>query len=195
MIRSYTLIAAAAAIATGQAAQAAVFDFTFTDTISSASTPGINVGDTFTVHLFADNGGSSAANQTWNLADLQGFTIHAGTYSASYSTVFESPATGNFQTDAAGVVTSVQFFGTSNSSNNTDNFGSWTADTVFGDASFLDYLGRGNTIAASTFTNADQWTVGLAGTVPEPASWALMLIGFGAAGSALRGRRGLAAAA
>jgi hypothetical protein len=47
------------------------------------------------------------------------------------------------------------------------------------------------------FNNSGAFVVtinGLAGGVPEPASWALMLLGVGAMGAALRGRRGLAAA-
>jgi hypothetical protein len=164
-------------------ANAAVYDFKFTDTISFANTPGVAVGDTFTLHLFADNGGSSLISQTWNYADLQGFTIQAGSYHASYSKVFESPATGNFQTDALGQVSAVQFYGTSNASNNTDNFGSWAGDVVFGNASFNDFLGRSNGIAANTFTTPGEWTVSAAVGAPAPipgaglASLAAMAIG------------------
>jgi hypothetical protein len=46
-----------------------------------------------------------------------------------------------------------------------------------------------------TFTSGDQNAFEfdkLAGGVPEPASWALMILGFGGAGAALRGRRRLA---
>lgn len=188
--------AAAGALCVAGVAQAAVVEFTMTDTISAASTPGINVGDTVTVHLFADNGGSSTINQVWNLSDLQGFTIEAGSYSASYSTVWGYPTTGNFQTDGAGAVSYVEFYGTENSSSNVDNFGSWVGDTVFGDAQFVDFLGNYNQIASNSFNNADQWTVALAGggAVPEPATWALMLSGFGLAGVAMRRRRAAFAA-
>jgi PEP-CTERM motif len=42
------------------------------------------------------------------------------------------------------------------------------------------------------FLNGDfQWSISaLTGGVPEPATWAMMLIGFGMMGSAMRGRRG-----
>lgn len=190
----YALIAAVALVGVATSpALADPFIFTFTDTISSATTPGISVGDTFTLVLHADNGSTTAASQTWNLADLQGFSITAGSYSATYSKVFEFPATGNFVTDAAGVLTSIQFYGTSTLSNNTDNFGSWTADTVFGDAFFDDYFGRRNQVAAGGFNNPASWTVAPGG-VPEPASWALMIGGFGAVGVlARRQRRAVAA--
>lgn len=184
-----------ASLAAG-AANAAVYEFTFTDTISTAGTPGINVGDAFTLHLFADNGGSTALSQTWDLADLQGFTIQAGTYSASYSKVWMYPSTGNFVTDGAGAVTHAEFYGTDDFSSNVDNFGAWVADTVFGDASFTDYNGHTNTINAGGFNDASKWTVAAAGDVggvPEPATWALMISGFGMAGSALRRRAKVAA--
>ncbi|MFL5298194.1 MAG: PEPxxWA-CTERM sorting domain-containing protein, partial [Phenylobacterium sp.] len=55
------------------------------------------------------------------------------------------------------------------------------------------------TFNSLTFTNpqAENWygfAVGVAG-VPEPASWALMILGFGGVGSALRTRRRMAATA
>lgn len=175
------------------AAKADLFDFTFVSTISDANTPGIVDGDQVTVHLFADNGGSSDLSQVWNYADLQGFTLAAGTYSATYSKIFPVPTTGNFSTDALGNVTSAQFFGTDFSSNNVDNFGSWTADTVFGNAQFNDFLGNANNITGNTFTDTSEWTVAAAGAaVPEPATWAMMLVGFMGLGAALRARKGLA---
>lgn len=178
------------------AANAAVYEFTFTDTIDTAQTPGISAGDVFTLHLYADNGGSTVVNQTWDLADLQGFTIEAGTYSASYSKVWMYPATGNFITDGAGVLTHVEFYGTDDASSNVDNFGAWIGDTVFGGASFVDFNGNNNTTVAGSFNNASKWTVSAAGDVggvPEPATWALMISGFGMAGSALRRRVRVAA--
>ena len=182
------LATAAAALVAAVPVQANLYKFTFTDTISAATTPGIDVGDTITLALFADNGGTTSVNQTWNLSDLQGFTIKAGTYSATYSKVFEFPATGNFVTDATGTLVTTQFYGTSTASNDTDNFGSLTGDIVFGDASFLDTVGRGNQVAANTFTNPGSWTVSAAG-VPEPASWALMIAGFGVVGVVARRER------
>ena len=47
----------------------------------------------------------------------------------------------------------------------------------------------------SGFGPADIYVTGDVGTVPEPQSWALMLVGFGLAGYALRRRNGAAEAA
>ena len=43
--------------------------------------------------------------------------------------------------------------------------------------------------------NADSLTINIAGSVPEPSTWALMLLGFGLAGVAMRRRSGAVAAA
>ena len=169
------------------AAQAGPVKFTYTGTVGYASTPGVNVGDTYTLSVYADNGGSSLANQTWGYDDLQGFTIQSGSYSGSYSKVWES-STG-FSTDGDGNVVYVAFYGTSGASNNTDNFGSWTGDTVFGDGAFYDFFGRGNGLSTD-LQDPTLWHVSaVGGAVPEPASWALMLGGFGFVGGAMRSRR------
>lgn len=161
-------------------ANATIYDFTYTDAIESASTPGIVVGDTFTVHLFADNGGSTAVSQTWTNSDALGFTINAGSYFATYSTPYPGLS---LTTDAFGKVSAVTFWGTDEYSVNTDNFGAWTGDYVFGDASFNDSLGNGNTIVANTFNNAGQWTVAaVSQSVPEPTT--MLLLGLGLIGLA-----------
>ncbi|HWA27598.1 MAG TPA: VPDSG-CTERM sorting domain-containing protein [Lacunisphaera sp.] len=149
-------------------ANATVYDFTFTNTVSYAETPGINVGDTFVLHLFADNGGSSLNSQTWTLDDTLGFTIDAGSYSATYSLVW--PFGFMMQTDSTGALVTTSFFGTSDSSNNTDNFGSWVGDYVFGNAEFHDRFNRRNNISANSFNDTRNWTVGLASAVPDASS-------------------------
>lgn len=77
-------------------------------------------------------------------------------------------------------------------------------DYAAGDAGFLNYFysvtGIGNAAFQPSFYRyraPDTRTltitrVAMANGVPEPASWALLIIGFGAIGAALRGRRRLA---
>jgi hypothetical protein len=48
---------------------------------------------------------------------------------------------------------------------------------------------------AATFGGTVSFVLSNAGGVPEPASWALMIVGFGSAGAMLRRRRSLAMAA
>jgi hypothetical protein len=181
----------AALLCVSGTAQADPYKFIFNGVISWAETPGISVGDMLTLTVFADNGGNSMINQVWDLSDLKGFTIKAGTYSASYSTVYEKPLTGNFVTDATGKLVSLEFQGTSETSSNTDNFGSWVGDSVLFDGMFEDTKFNINRVAGNQWGPASAWTVQSAAGVPEPAAWGMMIGGFGLAGMALR-RRGKA---
>ena len=173
-----TVVVASLAMSLG--AKASVYDFIFTSTITEAVTPIIAAGDTFTINLFLDNGGSTLVNQTWSGTDaISGFTIDAGTYHASYSTLYPS---WSFQTDASGVLTVTNFYGTDSSSNNQDNFGSFTGDVVFGSPEFIDFFGRGNLYADAPQTVAD-WTVtAAAATTPLPAALPLFATGLGGLG-------------
>lgn len=65
-------LVAAAALAVGGAhtALAAPYAVTYTGTISASSFPEINAGEPFTVTLVVDNGGSSAAGQSWRVTDV-----------------------------------------------------------------------------------------------------------------------------
>jgi hypothetical protein len=180
---------AAVSLAAG-AAQATQYDLTFTGTIQSATTPGIAVGDTLTLNVYTNNL-STDLNQTWGLSDLDYFTIESGTYTAGYTGFWPAE---EFQTNAAGQVTSVNFNGTSLTSIDTDNFGVVTGDIVFSDGYFEDT--RYDTDTVNGWNNAAQWTVSaVGGGVPEPASWALMLFGCGALGAGLRRQRKSALAA
>ena len=49
--------------------------------------------------------------------------------------------------------------------------------------------GGGSFISPSGVLRADNFVIGINGGVPEPATWAMMMIGFGAIGGAMRHRR------
>jgi hypothetical protein len=186
MLRGKRLIAGAiaAAVVFGSAAisgtaKASVYDFTFHSTIKVASTPGISVGDAYTLNLFLDNGGSTLASQIWTDPDALGFTIDAGSYHATYSTPFPGV---DFETDASGALIQTSFFGTDGSSSNQDNFGSWIGDYVFGGGDFLDFLGRGNApadVPSDTIANWSVTPVAAPAAVPLPGTLPLFVGGLG----------------
>jgi hypothetical protein len=158
-------------------AEANVYDLTFASTISAADTPGILAGNTFTINLFLDNGGSTVVSQSWSGTDaISGFAIDAGTYHGSYSTLL---ANWSFQTDASGALTLTNFFGTATTSNNQDNFGSFQGNDVFGNE-FVDALGRVNHFA-QRLTNVSSWTIAPLAT-PLPTTLPLFATGLGALG-------------
>ena len=64
-----------------------------------------------------------------------------------------------------------------------DTSSTFSKVTFYGDG-FGEYLVAGGTIRYATLD------IGSVGGVPEPATWAMMIIGFGGAGAMLRRRRG-----
>jgi hypothetical protein len=96
-------------LATASIASASPFSVTYTDTISNftGSFTDINVGETAQVTLVFDNGGSSAANQTWTAANVQCVIFkfnNAGNRFAAINYAGSSvpTTTGTFTTNGAG---------------------------------------------------------------------------------------------
>lgn len=90
------------------------FTVTYSDTISSGTSE-FNVGETFTVAVVLDNGGTTAASQTWTLADVESITFSLNDAPNTITTVFSQAAintgSGTFTTDATGALTAVPIYG------------------------------------------------------------------------------------
>lgn len=74
------------------------------------------------------------------------------------------------------------------------NFSSFVLDPAFTGLSSLRITATGNDINPQFLINDIVVNEGVPGGVPEPASWALMISGFGLTGAALRRRRSVVAA-
>lgn len=162
--------------ATFGSADASVVDFQYQGTVKSAQTLGISAGDPFTINVFADNGSSSLVDQTWESYNIQYFTLRAGTYSATYTALL--PGDG-FATNGTGNVYIDFFGGTASNSVNTDNFGTSTGTFagLYANA-FCDTLQHCNQITGTLYNVPTQWTVTEVTAVPEPSTWAMIILGF-----------------
>jgi hypothetical protein len=94
-----------------------------------------------------------------------------------------------FATDASGIVTVSNFFGTDPTSFNVDNFGSVTGDIFFGQGEFCDTQNDCFDEAASGgFFSPTQWIVSAVTSVPEPTTIALFGAGLAVFGWSRRRR-------
>ena len=90
---------------------AAPYSITYSGTMNASSLPGVNGGEAYTVRLVMDNGGASAANQTWVAGDLQCafITMNNANDAAFAQDLLASAATmtiaGSATTNAAGALT------------------------------------------------------------------------------------------
>jgi hypothetical protein len=137
--------------------------------------------------FFPGNGG---------FVDLDGSTSQAGTLSTlttfaagTYTLSFDLGGNDRGDSDKTTVVSLGDFSQTITlpSSSALQTY-SYTFTTTGGALSFAD-LGGGNQNIGNVLDNVSL------SAVPEPATWAAMLLGFGGVGVAMRRRRGLAAAA
>lgn len=170
------------------AAQADPVKFTYTSTITSSGISGVSVGDTVTISLLADNGGSGLSSQSWTISNLISGSLSAGTYSQSYTDGwYSAPSWTAFSTDATGALTLSDFYGTTYSANHHDSFGVGPQIYLY-NGGFLDFFGN-YAGQADSLSVLGHWSVEPVqpSSVPEPAS--LALFGAGIAGLMMRRRR------
>jgi hypothetical protein len=143
--------------------------------VSSSDIIALNAAGTGTLTFSAPVSNVFLAFDSWNGADV--------TFSAPFTIVSEAPQVASYW-----------------GSGTFDTFGGSTGFTGNGEtAGVLEFAG---TFTSLSFTDTvpEYWhgfTVGIDGAapsaVPEPATWALMLIGFGMVGFAIRKRRNVRA--
>ncbi|KAB7647476.1 PEPxxWA-CTERM sorting domain-containing protein [Polymorphobacter fuscus] len=156
----------------------------------AASTSSIDVGTTFTNTLF-----SVVGSATGDLAPVQGQNLNLSPLTASVGQVFTF--TSSFG-DFTGTVNSASAQGTPD--NRTVN--AYVLGTFTPMGSLAGFLaGPASATFAFTQTGSDLATSGSftfasppSGAVPEPASWAMLITGFGLVGIASRRRRHAVAA-
>jgi PEP-CTERM motif len=158
--------------------------------VNDATTVYLLLGAYFGVNDSVTFTGSGGATQTFtnvSIPDFNGGSINVTSPTFSDQTVFQ--------------VHDVGAGGTGNSSNGDYNYYDLTEATFVLGSQFAGQTLTSTTIVSSGYetlvlgeTVASSDTVGTPGGVPEPASWAMMLVGFGGLGGVLRRRRQAAVA-
>ncbi len=163
----------------GALASPIVFTFNSDVTFADANPYGVAVGDSSSLNLIFDNGGSGFLSQSWDIVDIISATWTSGVYSATWSdstTNWFNATSPQFATDAAGNVVAANFQGSS-SFTGVDNGGASAylyQDGV--EISGNGYLGTNDFFDAP----ASSWQVSLAptGAVSSPATIALFGLGL-----------------
>lgn len=158
-------------------AMAASFDFNFSlETIGGDSYVGAGIFD-------ADSSGTSGDQTTWLITGASGtLDLNPGTADTMRYTITGAPAIANsqyFVFDKSGLLSTEFSLDTTSQ-----------PIAISGDISngFFGSFGP-EAFGTATVSITARATGPVDGAVPEPATWGLMLVGFGAAGVALRRRR------
>jgi len=194
-VKSHALsLVAILAVSTSVATPSSAADFLFSFSNNVGNVSGTVTGEVFGLTDNATSSATSVLIYTWPAA-----LIPAGsqsTYTAPLDATSWSFQDGNSFTVAGGLVTSGAFHADNSTSvSYLDrlwlNFGPCTSGPT---CSFLS-LGSNDSqyvwtgVGGTTFCSPGGSCSTLGGAVPEPASWTLMLGGFGIVGGALRARR------
>ena len=93
------------------AAQAVPVMLTYSGVVREAALYGslVNVGDTVTFEVIADNGGNSLVSQSWQYNQIVSTTFSAGGLSANTSGLMSDDSNGFFRTNASGVLSLLGF--------------------------------------------------------------------------------------
>jgi len=136
------------------------------------------------------------------------YTFSPGSYYDYAGSLIDTPVTGSFDFDTVtGILSNVNYTSVSGTFNTGAEYTPGDATQIFFGQFGGNYdvyqlagsLNNGGTVAInsgthpSIFINAGGSLT--TGTVPEPATWAMMLVGLGGIGAAMRSRRKLAVAA
>lgn len=192
----------AASLLTG-AAQASPYLAVWNGTVSDSSVTGVSAGNTATITMTLDNGGSSAASQTWVQADLQSVAFAFGSTLTTFVKPFGGGVgfSGGWVTGAGGTLIAVPTMlgdisiGTDYTTNLTQTPAAWSLDGTNG-IFFASSGAAGVAVnAVATITSAPAWTLSPASppsTVPEidaAASTGALTLLLGALGLAAERRR------
>ncbi|GAA6189376.1 VPLPA-CTERM sorting domain-containing protein [Litorivita sp. NS0012-18] len=180
----------AGTVAAAGLANAATYTIEYTSTVETGLAGYFEAGDTVTVSLLADNGGSSIST-VFTDQDFLSTTITIGSYSAYWGAGTEYTFGGNtgvtrFSTDAGGNISGSSTFYGSFTDNGVDNFGASAYHYNTG----LGVSGGSNFGFADPYSEAGNWSISEAApAVPLPAAMPLLLVGLGALGFTARRKK------
>lgn len=175
LFRAAVLAVTAAAAVAGSPASAQVYTFDYSGTLQGTI---LGVGDIGTQHI--DVTGTTDSTDLTNPLAVSNVSVSGlgTTESQGSGTLFSTGSTLNLSTGVGNLLFGNIDFGTLLST------GSSSANILSGADNSINFTATGGS-----------GTLSLTAAVPEPATWAMMLVGFGAVGFSMRRKRTPAAAA